>query len=91
MKDFPGGASGKEPSCQCRNLRDTGSIPESGRLPGGGNSQPIPVFLLENSMDRGALRATVRGVAKSQTRLKWLSTHIDNENQSIVTESKLVV
>ena len=32
--------------------------------------QPIPVFLLENSMDRGAQQATVHGVASSQT---WLS------------------
>ena len=26
---FPGGASGKEPACQCRRLRDMGSIPGS--------------------------------------------------------------
>ena len=26
-------------------------------------------------MDRGAWRATVHGVAKSQTQLNWLSTH----------------
>ena len=26
-------------------------------------------------MDRGSWRATARGVAKSQTRLKWLSMH----------------
>ena len=37
--------------------------------------QPTPVFLLENSMDRGAWRATVYGVAKSQTQLKPLSAH----------------
>ena len=41
MKGFPGGASGKEPACQCRNLRNTGSIPESSRFPGGGNSNPF--------------------------------------------------
>ena len=32
--------------------------------------QPAPVFLVENRMDRGAWRATVRRVAKSQTRLQ---------------------
>ena len=32
--------------------------------------QPTPVFLLENSMDRGAWRATVHWVAKSRTRLR---------------------
>ena len=34
---------------------------------------PTPVFLPGESMDRGALWATVQGVAKSQTRLKRLS------------------
>ena len=27
------------------DIRDTGSIPESGRSPGGGNGLPTPVFL----------------------------------------------
>ena len=34
---FPGGASGKEPACQCRSLRDAGLIPGLGRSPGGGH------------------------------------------------------
>ena len=37
--------------------------------------QATPVFLPENPMDREAWRAAVHGVEKSQTRLKWLSTH----------------
>jgi len=44
-----------------------GSIPESGRSPGGGNGNPLQYSCLENSMDRGAWWATVHGVAKSQT------------------------
>ena len=32
---FPGGASGKEPVCQCRRLKSLGSIPGLGRCPGG--------------------------------------------------------
>ena len=35
---------------------------------------PFQYSCLENSMDRGAWRATVHGVAKSWTRLKTLST-----------------
>ncbi|KAB0350780.1 hypothetical protein FD754_015637 [Muntiacus muntjak] len=35
--------------------------------------QPTPVFLLENSMDRGAWRASVHGIPKSRTQLKRLS------------------
>ena len=52
-----------------------GSIPESGRSPGGGHGNPLQYSCLENPTDRGAWRATVRGVKKSQTRLKQLSTH----------------
>ena len=40
--------------------------------PGGGHGNPLQYSCLENSMDRGAWRATVHGVAKSQT---GLSTH----------------
>ena len=47
--------------------RDVGSIPGSGRSPGGENGNP-PV--LENPMDRGAWWATVHGVAKSWIQLK---------------------
>ena len=46
---------------------DVGSIPESGRSPGGGNSNPLQYPCLENSMDKEAWRAIVRGVEKSQT------------------------
>ena len=36
--------------------------------------QPLQYSCLENLMDRGAWRATVHGVAESQTQLKRLST-----------------
>ena len=50
---FPGGASGKESTCQCRlDVTDTGSIPESGRSPGGGHSNLLQYSCLENPMDR---------------------------------------
>ena len=55
--------------------RDSGSILGSGRSPGEGNGNPLQYSCLENSVDRGAWQATVHGVAKSQTRLKRLSTH----------------
>ena len=51
------------------NAGDVGSIPASGRSPGEGNGCPLWYSCLENSMDRGALQATVYEVAKSQTRL----------------------
>ena len=51
------------------DIRDVGSIPESGRSPGGGHSNPLQYFCLENPMDRGAWKTTVHGVAKNWTRL----------------------
>ena len=44
-------------------------IPGLGRSPGGENGNPLQYFCLENSMNRGAWRATVHRVAKSRTRL----------------------
>ena len=41
-----------------------GSIPGSERSPGEGNDNPLQYSCLKNSMDRGAWRATVHGVAK---------------------------
>ena len=56
--------SGKESTC---NAGDTGLITGSGRFPGGGHSNPLQYFCLENPMDRGAWWTTVHGVAKSQS------------------------
>ena len=52
-----------------------GSIPGSGRSPGGGHGNSLQYSCLENPMDRRAWQATVHRVAKSGTRLKRLSTH----------------
>ena len=49
------------------DTRDAGSIPESGRSPGGGNDNPLQCSFLENPMDRGAWQVIEHRVAKSQT------------------------
>ena len=54
---------------------DTSSIPGSGRSPGERNGCPLH-SCLENPMDRGAWRAAVHGVAKSQTQLSDLTTYL---------------
>ena len=72
---FPGGTSGKESICQWGDVGEVGSIPGLGRSPGEGHGNPPQYSCLENPMDRGAWRAKVCGVTKSQTQLKWLSTH----------------
>ena len=58
-----------------RDARDVGSIPGSGRSPGGGHGTPLQYSCLENPMDRGAWWATVHGITKSQSWLKLPSTH----------------
>ena len=71
---FPSGTSGKEPA-NAGDTRDEGVIPGSGRSPEVGNSNPLQYSCLENPRDRGAWRATVHEVTKSQTRLKQISIH----------------
>ena len=46
---------------------DTGSVPGSGRSPGGGHGNPLQYSCLENPMDRGAWGVTVHRVTKSKT------------------------
>ena len=60
----------KNPPANSGDLRDAGLIPGSGRSPGGGPGNPLQNPCLENHVDRGAWRATVHRVAKSQTGLK---------------------
>ena len=63
----------KNPPANAGDLRVVGSIPDSGRSPGGGHSTPLQCTCLENPLDRGAWRAVAHRVTK---RLKWLSTAV---------------
>ena len=61
------------------NAGDMGSIPRSGRSPGGGNGNLLQYCFLDNPRDRGAWRATVHGVTKSQIRFRdWLNNNNNN-------------
>ena len=73
MSGFPGGTSGKELTCQSGDTEDAGSIPGSGRSPGGGHAtcSSIPAW----EVYRGDWQAIVHRVTKSQTRLYGLSIH----------------
>ena len=73
--DFPGGASGKEPTCKAGEIRDAGSIPGLGRSPGGRHVNSLQYPCLENPMDRRAWQAIVHRVTQIWTQLKQLSTH----------------
>ena len=54
----------KNPPASAEDIRDAGSIPESGRFPGGGHGNSLQYSCLENPMDRGAWQTIVHRVAK---------------------------
>ena len=55
----------KNLSAYAGEARDAGSIPGSGRSPGGEHGNPVEYSCLENPMDRGAWQAIVHRVAQS--------------------------
>ena len=67
MVGFPGGSVVKNPPVNAGDTGDAGLIPGLGRSPVGGNGNPFQNSCLENAMDRGAWKATVQRVTKSQT------------------------
>ena len=73
LYDFPGSTSGKEPTCQFRRhkeMRGWSLSPEDPLEEGMATHSSILAWRIP--MDWGAWRATVHGVAKSQT---WLTIH----------------
>ena len=65
----------KNPPANAGDIGDTGSIPGSGRSPGGGHGNPLQYSCLKNPMDKGSWQSTVHGITKSQIQLKRLSMH----------------
>ena len=61
---FPRGSVVKNLPANRGDIRDVGSVPGSGRSPGGGPGNLLQYSCLESSVDRGASWATVREVAK---------------------------
>ena len=70
---FPGGASGKEPICQCRRCQRHSFDLWVRKIPGVGNGNLLQCSCLEKS--RGTWQATVHGVTKELDTNKGLSTH----------------
>ena len=58
VKNLPANAGG---------AREPGSIPGSGRFPGGGHGNPLQYSCLENPLDRGAWQAIIHMVINSRT------------------------
>ena len=72
---FPGGSAVKN---RPASANDLGSIPGSGRSPGGGNGNPLQYSCLGTPIDRETCQATVRGVATSRTQL--------NNNRVVISQ-----
>ena len=64
----------KNLSANAGDIRNISPTPASGRSPGGGHSNPLQYFCLENPMDRGESHELVGYSPKSQTQLKQLDT-----------------
>ena len=67
---LPQWLSGKESVCNSGDIGDADSIPWPGRSLEKEMATHSSYFCLENSMDRGAWRATAHAIAESWTRLK---------------------
>ena len=64
---FPVAQLVKNPFAKAGDTRDTGSVPRSGRFPGGRNGNPFQYSCLENSIDRSFHRLTNYSPWGSQT------------------------
>ena len=73
MGKHTGDASGREPNAG--DLRDTGSVPGSGRSPVGGHGNPLLYSCLENPVtEEHSYRGLQSIESQSQTRLQQLIT-----------------
>ena len=69
---FPGGATGKEPTCKKHKRHEFD--PWVGKIPWRGACNLLQYSCPQNPMDRGAYWAVILG-SHSRTWLKWLTTH----------------
>ena len=78
---FPGGASGKEPACQCKSHRSCGFDPWVGKIPWSRKWQPTPVFLPGESPrteEPGGLQS--KGLKRGGH--DWATEHMQNNSNS---------
>ena len=80
-----GSSSGSGSKESASNAGDPRTIPGLGRSPGEGNGYPLQYFCLENSMDRGAWRATVYRISESQTRLSNQHLHFFHVSDALLS------
>ena len=81
-RGFTGGASGKEPACQCRRHKRLMFNPWVGKIPWSRKWQPTPVFLPGESHGQRSLAGCGPWDHKSQILLKQLSTAQHNARRT---------
>ena len=70
------------------NAENVGSVPGTGRLPGGRNGYQLQCSCMENSMDRGAWQQnTAHSVANSWTQLST-NTHTHTHTQTHIKDTR---
>ena len=79
FQGFLAGTKRKEPTCQCRRHKRCWFDAWILKSPWRRAQKPTPVFSPGESHGQRSLGAIVHGIAKNQTRLKWLSAaHMGN-------------
>ena len=78
----PGGASGKEPACQCKRDKRWGFNPRVGKIPWRRAWQPTLAWGIPWTEEAGGLH--VHRVTKSQTGLKQLSMHTQTHTHELI-------
>ena len=77
LRAFPGGASGKESTCQCRRRKRQRFDPWVR------NGAPLQCSCLGNPMDRGTWRVTICEAAKSRVQLNSEHTHPRGDDRKL--------
>ena len=73
FRGFPGGANGREPTCQCRKHKRLRFNPGSRRFPGGGHGNPLQI--LESHGQRSLVGYNPQGHKESDTTEVTQHTH----------------
>ena len=73
----------KNSPASAEDTRNAGSIPRSGRFPGGGNIDPLQYYFLDNSIDRGARQSKSKGLQRVgpdwMTKQACTKKHVEEE------------
>ena len=78
---FPGGISGKEPTCQCRRQERCRFNPWVWKIPGDGHGNPLQCSCLENPMERGAVGLQSMGSQRVRHDRVHTHTHTHTHTQ----------